>query len=585
VHCQVETLRRCFPPSIRRILRELPKTLDETYERMLMEIDEEKRRYANRLFQCLVISIRPLRVEELAELFAILPNEESTPGFNIGWRPEDPEAFILSACSTLVSIVYVQDGKVVQFSHGSVREYLTSSRIANSAPVSHFHILPKPAHTVLARACLSVLLQLDDTINRTKIQNFPLAWYAAEHWLDHARFEDVSSDVRDAMDCLFDKNKPHFAAWLWLYDVEKCRRRWRLSLHPMQPDTVPLYYAVMCGFRSLAQRLLEAHPRDVNARGGDHGTPLHAAVHQEDLDLVVLLLERGADMESRDRHDQTALYVASSCGYAEVVRSLIDRGADLNVECGNRGGWFKAKWTPLHVASKNGWLEVAGLLLVHGTGVNHQDNWGKSALHIASRHASSNLVRLLLDHGANAYALDNWGETALHEASSYGRITVVKSLLEYGANVDAMSKWGMTPLHCAAIKGHLEVIHLLLDHDADVNAQNEDRRTALDLASLNGHVQVVEVLLKRSADPHARTRTGETHFQLASSSSSGLDESDDTVRSGDPLGSETSTSSASRPASPDSFERFEPGSWNHHVATRLPPLHLRKGCLPHSDSP
>jgi len=105
VHCQVETLRRCFPPSIRRILRELPKTLDETYERMLMEIDEEKQPYANRLFQCLVISVRPLRVEELAEVFAILPNEESTPGFNIGWRPEDPEAFILSACSTLVSIV------------------------------------------------------------------------------------------------------------------------------------------------------------------------------------------------------------------------------------------------------------------------------------------------------------------------------------------------------------------------------------------------------------------------------------------------------------------------------------------------
>jgi hypothetical protein len=288
VHCQVETLRRCFPPSIRRILRELPKTLDETYERMLMEIDEEKQPYASRLFQCLVISIRPLRVEEIAEVFAILPNEESTPGFNVGWRPEDPEAFILSACSTLVSIVNGWDGKVVQFSHFSVREYLTSSRIANSAPVSHFQILPKPAHTLLARACLSVLLQLDYSIDKTRIRDFPLAWYAAEHWLDHARFEDVSSDVRDAMDCLFDKNKPHFAALLWLYDVENCRIRWKLSLHPIQPDTVSLYYAVMCGFRSLAQRLLDAHPCDVNARGGVHVTPLHAAVHKKDLDLGLL---------------------------------------------------------------------------------------------------------------------------------------------------------------------------------------------------------------------------------------------------------------------------------------------------------
>ena len=198
VHCQVETLRRCFPPSIRRLLGELPKTLDETYERILLEIDGEKQPYARRLFQCLVISIRPLRVDELAEIFAILPNEDSTPGFHIGWRPEDPEDFILSACSTLVSIVDVDDEIVVQFSHFSVREYLMSNRIANSAPVSHFHILPKPAHTLLAKACLSVLLRLDHSLDKSKLQNFPLASYASEHWADHARFEDVSLDIRDA---------------------------------------------------------------------------------------------------------------------------------------------------------------------------------------------------------------------------------------------------------------------------------------------------------------------------------------------------------------------------------------------------
>jgi ankyrin repeat protein len=518
VHCQVETLRRCFPPSIRRILRELPKTLDETYERVLMEIDEEKQPYASRLFQCLVISIRPLRVEELAELFAILPSAESTSGFNVGWRPEDPEAFILSACSTLVSIVNVRDGKLVQFSHFSVREYLTSTRIANSAPVSHFHILPKPAHTVLARTCLGVLLQLDCSIDQTKIQNFPLAWYAAEHWLDHARFEGVSSDIRDAMDCLFDKNKPHLAAWNWLCDLENGRRRrWQLSPHPSRP-AVPLYYAALCGLHDLSGRLLDAHPEDVNARGGYHVTPLLGSLSTGHSDIALLLLERGPDMEFRNRQDQTALYVASSRGYAEVVRSLIDRGADLNVECCDENQGNNMKWTPLQVASNNGMMEVARLLLGHGAGVNYQDNKGKSALHIASRHPSNNLVRLLLDHGANADAMDNWGNTALHDASCDGRITIVKSLLEYGANADAQSKWGSTPLHYAARWGHLEVIKLLLDHGADVNAQKEDRWTALHLAVLEGHVPVVEVLLKRGADPHARTRKGETPFQFASSS-------------------------------------------------------------------
>jgi len=102
IYCQLETLSRCFPPSIRRALDELPVTLDETYERALKEIDKGKRDYANRLFHCLVVSIRPLRVEELAELFAIIPKADSTPEFNIGWRPQDPEEFILSTCTTLV---------------------------------------------------------------------------------------------------------------------------------------------------------------------------------------------------------------------------------------------------------------------------------------------------------------------------------------------------------------------------------------------------------------------------------------------------------------------------------------------------
>jgi hypothetical protein len=92
----------------------------------------------------------------------------------------------------------------------------------------------------------------------------------------------------------------------------------------------------MYGFCSLSQRLLEAHPCDVNARGGDHGTPLQAAIYKGHLDFVVLLLEHGADMESRNRKDKTALYVASSHGYTAVVRSLIDRGADLNVQCGDK---------------------------------------------------------------------------------------------------------------------------------------------------------------------------------------------------------------------------------------------------------
>lgn len=485
----------------------------------MLGINKHAQHYARCLLQCLVISIRPLSVEELAELFAILSNNDTTPEFNIGWRPEDPEEFILSTCSTLVAIVQIRGTKVVQLSHFSVREYLTSDRIANSAPVSHFHVLPKPAHTLLARACLSILSQLDHTIDKTNIHNFPLASYAAEHWVDHARFEGVSSDIQDGMDRLFDRNNPHLEAWIWLYDIENSERRYCPPLSPARPDAVPLYYAALCGFRDLAGRLLDAHPQDLNAHGGYYETPLHAAINKRHLSVVLLLLERGADVESTNRHGRTALYTASSLGYAEVVQSLIAWGADLNVTHDDWEGILnKVRRTPLLVASRNGRLECAQVLLENGAYVNNRDDHGVSPLHLASRHPSNDLTLLLLRHGADLNASDDRGNTALHEASHFGRIMVVMLLLEQGADLDAQNNWGLTPLHFAANDGHLEVVQVLLNHGADVNVLKENGWTALHIAAYWGHLHVVEVLLKHGAFPNSLTNEGMTPLQLAARS-------------------------------------------------------------------
>jgi hypothetical protein len=81
VYCQLENLRRCFPSSIRDTLDGLPKTLDATYERTLLGIDEEKWQFAHRLFQCLSVSVRPLRVEELAEILAVRFDAGALPQF------------------------------------------------------------------------------------------------------------------------------------------------------------------------------------------------------------------------------------------------------------------------------------------------------------------------------------------------------------------------------------------------------------------------------------------------------------------------------------------------------------------------
>jgi hypothetical protein len=135
--------------------------LDETYERTLDGIDEEKREFAHRLFQCVTVACRPLHVEEFAEFLAFDFDAEGEPRFEEDWRPEDAASAVSSTCSSMISIVNVDDSMVVQFSHFSVKKFLTSTRIANGL-FSLYHIPIERSHMIVAQGCLSILLQLNN---------------------------------------------------------------------------------------------------------------------------------------------------------------------------------------------------------------------------------------------------------------------------------------------------------------------------------------------------------------------------------------------------------------------------------------
>jgi ankyrin repeat protein len=509
IYCQYDTLRRCFAGDVRRTLDELPITLNETYEQILQGIDEEKQDLARRIFQCLVVCKRPLRVEELAELFSVQLDTETIPTFYPHWRPVDPEEAVLSTCSTLVTFVNVDGKKVVQFSHFSVKEYLTSDHIASSGYLSRFRVHPRPAHALLARACLSVLLHLDDRINRDNIQDFPLALYAAQYWVDHARFENASSDVHHAIERLFDRNKPHFAAWLWLYDVDNPFDFFMTPVYAARPYPV-LYYAALCGFRDLAEHLVDAHPQDLNARSGTRGTPLHAALdgwHQNQ-SLAMLLLEHGADIGCLDSQSRTPLHIACH-GCTDVVSVLIDRGADLEAEDDSRE-------TPLHVASQWGRGDIIQLLLDHGAEADHLDSGGWTSMHVASHEGHDKIVQLLFDHGADANRPDNGGWTPLHLASWEGHEHIARLLLDHGINANHPDNDGWTPLHAASQEGHYHSVELLLNHGADPNYANSDGSTSLHLALQRNYYYIVQLLLDRGADLNYPNGDGSTSLHLAS---------------------------------------------------------------------
>ena len=412
-------------------MEELPSSLDETYERMLREIRKPNEGHARRMLQCLVAAARPLRVAELAEVLAFDFSGEGIPKLNPGWRWEDHEEAVMSTCSSLVMIVDDKDGgifkifktkdsRIVQFSHFSVKEYLMSSRFAElSREVSRYHIEPEAAHTILAQACLGVLLRLDDRIDRDKIKNFPLAKYAARHWVEHARFKGVSSHIKDGTECLFDADKPHLSAWLWIYNQDhEYLGRSVFSIFSKKPAT-PLYYPALFGFRDLTAHLLAEHPEGVHVKGGCQVTPLHASAYRGHMDIFSLLVEHFPYLDIKGYEGQTPLHLASHGGHLGIGKHLLDLGADVNAH-------DFVNWTPLFIAARNG--------------------------HVA-------FARMLLENGAMTNIPD-W-MTPLHVASEYGHVEVVRSLLEHGADVRVRDDFGRTPSELASLKGELEIVQLL----------------------------------------------------------------------------------------------------------------------------
>jgi len=171
-----------LPARIQHALADLPETLDETYERTLGEINKADWEFAHRLFQFVAVASRPLRAKELAELLAFDFKAGQIPKFREGWRLEDPVDAVLSACSSLLAVVDVEGLPVIQFSHFSMEEFLTSARLAEASNIIHRRYLVSmtPAHTLASQARLGTLLHLNkDVITRDGLEDYPLAKYAA----------------------------------------------------------------------------------------------------------------------------------------------------------------------------------------------------------------------------------------------------------------------------------------------------------------------------------------------------------------------------------------------------------------------
>jgi len=163
-------------------------------------------------------------------------------------------------------------------------------------------------------------------------------------------------------------------------------------------------------------------------------------------------------------------------------------------------------WSPLIVATLFGRVEIVRDLLEHGADVKARDTSNKTSLHFALREV---VARLLLEYGADANALDTDGRSPLHQASERGNAGAAWALLEHGADSNARDADNVTPLHLASYTQHVSngdggpiLVHLLHHYGCDIHARDNEGRTPFMRATEQGYDSMSQVLLEYGAEDH-----------------------------------------------------------------------------------
>jgi hypothetical protein len=226
--------------------------------------------------QCLVAAVRPLRVKELAEVLAFNFDAEGIPKLNSNWRWEDQEGAVILACSSLVTIVNDEDSRIVQFSHFSVKEFLTADRLAITLNLRR-RIRPSRKHALVFFSDWTITLT--KTASKTSFRWLSTLLSTGPVMPNLGVYRHASGMGWNIV--LMKTNhtlRRGFATWVW---INKSAFGRLSTMRPVKPKVVPLYHATRLGFRDLATHLVAEHPEHVNARDDWGDTIMHAAAEGE----------------------------------------------------------------------------------------------------------------------------------------------------------------------------------------------------------------------------------------------------------------------------------------------------------------
>ncbi|KAI0858323.1 nacht and ankyrin domain-containing protein [Xylaria cubensis] len=512
---------------IRRELKILPTSLDETYNQAMQRIKNQDRgqvTLAHKVLYWISHAFRLLTVPELRHALAVEIGDEDVDEDGL----YDLELMV-SVCAGLVTVD--EESNHIRLVHYTTQDYFERTR-KDWFPEA-LSTMSKICLTYLKFRPFATTFDLESWEPPARHDQYPFLWYAARYWGHHAhdgmdntvrelaleylrndsniwnirRMTDFRYDIagiKFRSDWLRDGfNRLHVIAPFDLADIaEDCQAENIEVDARLQSNETPLYLAARAGQAQMVRFLLRAGAK-VKA---DYGrTPLQVAIHNGDKTIVRLLAEAGADVNGCI----APVFRAARSGHLDIVQTLMKHGADISA----RNGW---NGTPLHAALRAGHTKIAEILIASGVDISAKNRGEKTALHHAAKRGQEDVVQLLLKNGADVLAEDRSGKTAIQKAAQYGHEKLVKILLErIGSGAEAES-WRMNMrLFRAVDREDEKEVGLLLKMGADPNLKLFSDLSLLKHAVLRGTTKVMELLLSNGACVNNTGKFGETSLHWA----------------------------------------------------------------------
>jgi ankyrin repeat protein len=248
----------------------------------------------------------------------------------------------------------------------------------------------------------------------------------------------------------------------------------------------------------------------INAKDSSGDIPIHHAIRANNLEMVKLLIENGADINIKDDVNYTPLHVArlikGEVEDQEIIKLLEEKGAidegkeEKIIECPG--------------PTEEEVLKRVKEMIASGKDINLKDEYGSTELHMAALRGHINVVKLLIENHADLNLYDENGFMPLHCALFKSDYQIAKLLIENGADVNAKNRQtGDAPLNDLISregKDVLSIIKYLLDKGADINSHDDHGDTPLHRAVRIEDVNIVELLIKKKPNLNIPDKTGDT---------------------------------------------------------------------------